>query len=90
MNIEDVLCSKTRLKILKALVDSELTPSAIAKAVGGNYVNATQHLKVLEAEGIVKHITFGKRIRYYRFDEASPKTKAVQKLIGVFQARAKN
>jgi len=85
MDIEDVLCSRTRLKILKVLIDSELTPSDIARTVGVNYVNANQHLEVLEAEGIVKHVKFGKRTRFYRFNELSPKAKAIRSLIEAFQ-----
>ena len=81
MHIEDVLCSKTRLKIL---LHSELTPSDIARTVGVNYVNASKHLEILEAEGILKHIRFGARIRYYKFNETSPKSKAVRNLIEAF------
>jgi predicted transcriptional regulator len=58
-NSEDVLCSKTRLKILKLLVDSQLTPSEIARAVGVNYVITEQHLEILESEGILAHAKFG-------------------------------
>jgi predicted transcriptional regulator len=82
-NIEDVLCSKTRLKILKLLMDSQLTPSEIARAVGVNYVIAEQHLEILEAEGILSHVKFGKRIRYYKYNEV-PKARAVQNLIHTF------
>jgi predicted transcriptional regulator len=82
-NIEDVLCSKTRLKILKLLMDSQLTPSEIARAVGVNYVIAEQHLEILEAEGILTHAKFGKRIRYYKYNEI-PQARAVQNLIHTF------
>lgn len=61
--IEDVLCSKTRMKILKVLLDMQLTPSEIAKSVGVNYVDSAQHLEVLEAEDLIQHVNFGKRIR---------------------------
>jgi DNA-binding transcriptional ArsR family regulator len=81
--IEDVLCSKTRLKILKLLMDSQLTPSEIARAVGVNYVITEQHLEILEYEGILAHAKFGKRIRYYRYNE-TPKARAVQNLIHTF------
>jgi predicted transcriptional regulator len=70
-SIEDVLCSKTRLKILTLLMDSQLTPSEVAEAVGSNYVDINMHLETLEAEGIVTHAKFGRRIRYYRFNEGS-------------------
>jgi predicted transcriptional regulator len=84
MDIEDVLCSKTRLKILNALINSELTPSDIAKTVGVNYADANEHLKILEAAGIISHIKFGKRIRYFKFNEASHKAQAIRHLIETF------
>lgn len=83
--IEDVLCSKTGLKILRLLMDSELTPSEIARAVGVNYAKTSEHLEILEVEGILSHVKFGRRIRYYKFNEASLRAKAVKNLIKVFQ-----
>jgi predicted ArsR family transcriptional regulator len=84
--IEDVLCSKIRMKVLKILDGSQLTPSEIAKSIGVNFVVATKHLEVLEAEGIVEHVNFGRRIRYYRLNESS-KANAVRSLIETFQHR---
>ena len=87
LGIEDVLCSKTRMKILKIFassISSQLTPSEIAKSVGVNYANARKHLEVLEAEGIVQHANFGKRTRYYRFSETSARAIAVRDLITTF------
>jgi predicted transcriptional regulator len=83
--IEDVLCSKTRLKILKILIGSQLTPSDIAERVGVCYANAAKHLETLEAEGLIEHVMFGKRIRYYKFSEASPKAIALRNLIEIFE-----
>ena len=83
--IEDALCSKTTLKILKLLIGSQLTPSEIAERVGVCYANATKHLEILEAEGLIEHIMFGKRIRYYKFSEASRKAIAVRNLIETFE-----
>ena len=83
--IEDVLCSKTRLKILKLLIGSQLTPSDIAERVGVCYANATKHLEILEAEGLIEHVRFGERIRFYKFNETSPKAIAVRNLIEIFE-----
>ena len=83
--IEDVLCSKTRLKILKILIDSQLTPSEIAKTVGVAYLNAAAHLKALEAEGILRHVMFGKRTRFFKYNELSPRAEAVRDLIEAFK-----
>jgi len=86
MNIEDVLCSKTRLKILKALTESQQTPSEIAKTVGVNFVKTSQSLQILESEGILTHAKFGKRIRYYKYNE-TPKARTVQNLVEAFQEK---
>jgi predicted ArsR family transcriptional regulator len=77
LSLEDTLCSKVRLRILKLLVESQkLTTSEIAAKVGVNYVIARAHLNALENGGVLTHANFGKRIRYYRFKE-SAKAKAV-------------
>jgi len=79
--IEDVLCSKTRLKILPS---SQLTPSDIAERVGVCYANAAKHLETLEAEGLIEHVRFGKRTRYHKLNETSPKGIAIRNLIEIF------
>jgi predicted transcriptional regulator len=72
------------LKVLASSIDSQLTPSEIAKSVGVNYVDAANHLEILEVEGIVQHINFGKRTRYYKLNETSPRANAVRDLIKTF------
>jgi predicted ArsR family transcriptional regulator len=85
MHVEDVVCSKTRLKILKILLKSApLSPTQIAKRVGTDYAKALKHLKILENEGILTHTMFGKRIRFYKLNEFSPRAKAVRDLIEAF------
>ena len=85
MNVEDVLCLKTRLKILKVLLNSKpLNVTQIAKQVGVNYAKALEHLKILENEGILTRTMFGKRIRFYKFNELSFKAKAIRNLIEAF------
>ena len=85
MNIEDVFSSRLRMKILKILMQvGELNVSQIARRLGVNYKTTDKHLKVLEDEGMVKCKVFG-RIRLYRLNESSPKVKAVQNLIKVWE-----
>jgi ribosomal protein S25 len=80
-DIEDVLCSKTRLKMLKILMQSErLTASNIAKRIAVNYVVARAHLEILEQGDILARVMFGKRIRYYKFKD-SARAKTVKELI---------
>jgi predicted transcriptional regulator len=62
MDIEDVLYSKTRLKILELLMKSELlNTSEIAKQVGVSHSKAKEHLKIREDEGILIYRMFGSR-----------------------------
>jgi len=85
MDLEDVFSSKLRMKILKLLDKMhELNVSEIARRLGVNYGLATKHLKVLEEEGIIQHKMFG-RIRLYRLNENSVKTKAVQNIIEAWE-----
>jgi len=83
--IEDVLCSKTRLKILKILIGSQLTRSQIAKEVGVSYSNAVSHLEALRKEGILCYVRFGERIRFYNYNATSPVATAVRNLIEVYK-----
>ena len=81
MRLEHVLSSKPRLKILVMLVQlGELNVSEIARRLGTNYDATSRHLKILEDEGILQRKTFG-RIRLYRLNEHSVKTKALQTLV---------
>jgi len=80
-----VLSSKLRMKILKIIAKvGELNVSEIARRLGVNYKTTSEHLKILEEEGILQHKVFG-RIRLYRLNEHSPKTKAVQNLIDAWE-----
>ncbi len=85
MELEEVFSSKPRMKILK-LIDKlgQLNVSDIARRIKMNYSATDEHLKLLEAEGILQERTYG-RIRLYRFNETSPKAKAVQNLIEVWE-----
>lgn len=85
MNVEDFFCSRLRMKILKILSEvGELNISGIARRLGVNYGTTNKHLNVLENEGIVQHKRFG-RIRIYRLNQHSPKTKAIQNLLEIWE-----
>lgn len=73
------------MKILKILHNvGELNVSEIARRLNVNYMSASKHMKILEDEDILQHKLFG-RIRLYRFNEQSPKAKAVQNLIDIWE-----
>ena len=79
--LEDTLCSRVRLRILKLLMDSQtFTTAQIAAKVGVNYVIARAHLEALENGDVLTHVNFGKRIHYYRFKE-SARANAVKSLL---------
>jgi DNA-binding transcriptional ArsR family regulator len=83
MEIEEVFSSKIRMKILKLIYQlGQLNVSDIARRVKINFTSTSNHLKVLESEGILKVYRYG-RIRMYRFDD-STKAKAVVALIEVW------
>ena len=85
MKIEEVFSSKPRMKILRLVARlGALNVSDIARRINLNYSTTNQHLKLLEAEGILQHRVYG-RIRMYRFSDGSPKARAVQNLIETWE-----
>ena len=85
LELEEVLSSKPRLKILKLLYTlGSLNVSNIARQIGVNFTAASKHLKVLEDAGILQVHVYG-RVHMYRFKEGSAKAKAIQNLIDAWQ-----
>jgi DNA-binding transcriptional ArsR family regulator len=85
MELEEVFSSKSRLKILKFIYKlGQLNVSDVARRSKLNYASTSEHLKVLESEGILQERTYG-RVRMYRFNEGSAKAKAVQNLIDAWE-----
>ena len=85
MELEEVFSSKPRMKILKLIARlGALNVSDIARRINLNYSTTNQHLKLLEAEGILEQRVYG-RIRMYRFNKSTSKAIAVQKLIETWE-----
>jgi DNA-binding transcriptional ArsR family regulator len=90
LEIEEVFSSRPRMKILKLLLRlGALNVSDIAKRIGLNYSGTDEHLRLLEAEGILAQRVYG-RIRMYRYNDASAKAKAVQNLVEVWEQANKH
>lgn len=90
MEIEEVFSSRPRMKILKLLSRlGALNVSDIAKRIGLNYSATNEHLRLLEAEGILVERVYG-RIRMYRYNDNSAKAKAVQNLIDTWEQANKH
>ena len=85
MEIEEVFSSKSRMKILRLINQlGQLNVSDVARRLKMNYTSTAEHLKVLEAEGILQQRNYG-RVKMYRFNEASEKAKAVASLIETWE-----
>ena len=87
MELEEVFSSRPRMKILKLIYTlGSLNVSDVARRVNMNYAATAEHLKILEAEGILQQRSYG-RIRMYRFNEGSAKAKAVVSLIEAWEQK---
>lgn len=76
--------SKPRMRILKLISRlGSLNVSDIARRINLNYSTTNKHLRLLESEGILQQRTYG-RIRMYKFNNVSPKARAVENLIEVW------
>jgi DNA-binding transcriptional ArsR family regulator len=84
MELEEVFSSKSRMKILKLIYQlGQLNISDVARRLKLNFVSTSEHLKVLESEGILEERTYG-RVRMYRFSE-NERAKAVVGLIEAWE-----
>ena len=80
MELEDVFCSKTRMKVLKLLFRcGQLNTTDLARRLGVNYATTLSHLTLLKNEGVVTDRLSGKT-RFFRFTNTL-KAQAVMKLI---------
>jgi ArsR family transcriptional regulator len=59
-----VLANTHRLDILHRLADGPLEVGALAEAIGTTQPNASQHLAVMRASGLVEAERHGREIRY--------------------------
>ena len=84
MEFEEVFSSKSRMKILKLINQlGQLNVSDVTRRLKLNFTSTSEHLKVLESEGILQERTYG-RVRMYRFSETA-KAKAVVVLIEAWE-----
>jgi predicted transcriptional regulator len=90
LEFEEVFSSKSRMKILKLIHQlGQLNVSGIARRLKLNFASTSEHLKVLESEGILQERTYG-RVRMYRFNEGSAKAKALQNLLDEWEKGKKS
>jgi predicted transcriptional regulator len=88
MELEELFSSKLRMRVLKLLYElGSLNVSDVARRLDSNFAATAEHLKILAAEGILQEHAYG-RVRMYRFNEASPKAKAVKSLIEAWEQKS--
>lgn len=84
MELEEVLSSKPRMKILKLIYQlGQLNVSDLARRIKMNYTATAGHLKILEKEGIIEARVYG-RVHMYRLGD-SERAKAVAALIEAWE-----
>ncbi len=86
LTAEDLLGSRARVKILKALaINEELTISLLIKKTKLNYVNVSKHLNYLISVDLVQEKKFG-RIKIFRFKLENIIARAFKNFIGIVEA----
>ncbi|KKN18865.1 hypothetical protein LCGC14_0951450 [marine sediment metagenome] len=83
--VEDVLGSRARVKIIKALAfNEELTISLLISKTRLNYVIAMKHLKKLESLNLISEKRFG-RIRIFRYNIENLKARSLKKFMEIWE-----
>jgi len=83
--IEDLLGSKARIKILKTLaLNNELNISLIITKTNLNHTNVLKHLNFLKNLNLVQEKKFG-RIKIYRYRNENIKARYLKKFIEIWE-----
>ncbi len=84
-DIENVLGSKARIKILKLLaINQELSISQIIKRSRLNHASVKSHLNHLKSLNLVQEKIFG-RIKIYRYKTENIRAKSLKKFIEIWE-----
>lgn len=83
--IEDLLGSRARIKILKALaLNDELNISLIISKTKLNHSNVIKHLNFLKSFNLIQEKKFG-RIKIYRYKSENIKARSLKKFIKIWE-----
>jgi DNA-binding transcriptional ArsR family regulator len=86
LELEEVFCSKMRMRILKLLFQcSQLNTTDLARRLGANYTSTLRHLILLKNEDVVEE-RLGGRIRFFRFKN-SLRAQAVSRLLEEWESQ---
>ncbi len=84
-NIENILGSKARIKILKMLaINHELSISQIIKKSRLNHTSVKSHLNYLKSLNLIQEKVFG-RIKIYRYRTENIRAKSLKKFIEIWE-----
>jgi len=84
--IEDLLGSKARIKILKALaLNDELNISLIISKTKLNHSNVIRHLNLLKSFNLIQEKKFG-RIKIYRYKSENIKARSLKNFIKIWES----
>jgi DNA-binding transcriptional ArsR family regulator len=82
--VEDVFCSKIRVRILKFLLQlGRLNVSDISHRLGINYRATLEHLKILKDKNVID-VKFYGRVRLCSLSE-SPRTQAIKRVLEAWE-----
>jgi len=83
--IEDILGSRARVKILKALaINEELTISLIISKTRLNYSCVIKHINYLKMINLIQEKKFG-RIKIFRFKLENVKARSFKKFLEIWE-----
>ncbi|MCX8204048.1 MAG: ArsR family transcriptional regulator [Candidatus Nezhaarchaeota archaeon] len=85
MEVEELLSSRGRVKVLKVLLSAiELNISEVAKRAGLNHTAVAVHVEALKRAGLLEEKQFG-RIRILKVKLEDPRVQALKKAFEVFE-----
>ena len=84
-SIEDLLGSRSRIKILKLLaLKQELTISQIIKTTNLNHSSVKHHLTYLKSNNLIQEKVFG-RIKMYRYNSENVRARSLKRFIEIWE-----
>jgi DNA-binding transcriptional ArsR family regulator len=85
LEVEDILSSRGRVKVLKVLMSAgELNVSEAVRRAGLNHSAASAHIDALKEAGLLEERRFG-RIRILRARLEDPRVQALKKAFELFE-----
>ncbi len=90
LELKKLVSSSCRQKILKTLSkENGMNMMSLVRKINSTYNETNRNLKILQAEGIVVIIYFG-RVRWIKLNHESPKTIALLQVLKVLDSEANN